>query len=234
MTAVIKKELRQYIATPVGAVFLSAYFAFSGYYFTVGILLPARANLSGLFESSFSVLMVLIPLLTMRSFAEERKQKTDQLLLTSPESVRNITLGKFFSALLVFLIGSISMFPPVIVLSRLGAFELLETVGNFAALLLVGSAFIAIGIFASALTENQIVAAVISYVIMLGLWLLDYLRYYTDDRFVAKIIEYLSFRAHFNLLGNGVFSLATVVYFLSLVILMLALTCLLTEHRRVR
>lgn len=234
MSAVIRKELKQFIATPVGAVFLAAFFAFSGYYFTVGILLPARADLAGLFESVFSVLMVLIPLLTMRSFAEERKLKTDQLLLTSPESIRNIVLGKFFSALLVFLFGSISMIPPVVVLARLGSYELLATAGDFAALFLVGSAFIAIGIFASALTENQIVAAVVSYVIMLGLWLMDFLRYYTDDGIAAKIIEYLSFRAHFDLLGNGVFSLSTFVYFLSLVVLMLALTCLLTEHRRSR
>lgn len=234
MSAVFEKELKQYIAAPIAAVFLAAYFAFSGYYFTVGVLLPAHADPGGLFGSVFSVLMVLIPLLTMRSMAEERKQKTDQLLLTSPELIRNIVMGKFLSALVIFLIGSVSLIPPVILMAGLGAFDLLETVGNFAALILVGSTFIAIGIFASALTENQIVAAVVSYVIMLGLWLLDYLRYYTGEGLISKIIKYLSFRAHFELLGSGVFSSATLIYFLSLVALMLTLTCLLTEYRRVK
>ena len=234
MNAVIEKELKQYLATPVGAVFLAAYFAFSGYYFTAGVLMPARANLSGMFESVFSVLMVLIPLLTMRSFAEERKQKTDQLLMTSPKPLRSIVLGKFFSAGILFNIGSISLIPPVAVLARLGSFDVLETAGNFLALVLVGAAFIAIGLFASALTENQIVAAVVSYVIMLGLWLLDYVRYYIGEGLLSRMIEYLSFRAHFVLLGSGVFSLSTVVYFLSLVVVMLVFTCILIDYRRVR
>lgn len=234
MRAVFEKELKQYIAAPAGAVFLAAFFAFTGYYFTVGVLLPAHADLSGLFSSVFSVLMVLIPLLTMRSWAEERKQRTDQLLLTSPVPVRNLVLGKFLSAFVIFLLGSLSLIPPVVVLADLGSFDVLETAGNFAALFLIGGALISIGLFASALTENQIVAAVVSYVIMLGLWLLDYLRYYTGEGLLTKMIEYLSFRSHFSLLGSGVFTLAAAGYFLSLVVLMLTLTCLIIEHRRVK
>ena len=234
MRAVLKKELRQFAVTPVGAVFVAAYFVLSGYYFTVGNLLPARSDLPGLFGSVFSVLMVLIPLLTMRSFAEERRQKTDQLLLTSSESVFRIVLGKFLAAYIVFLAGSLSLAAPVILLGRYGALDVLETIGSFLALLLVGGAFIACGLFASAITENQIVAAVVSYVITLGLWLLDFLRYYIGDGALAGVIRYLSFRAHFSLLGSGVFSLATAVFFLSLMFLMLSLTCLSVQYRRLK
>lgn len=234
MKAVFLKEIKQYIVTPVGAVFVAAYFVFTGYYFVVGLLLPAQCDVSGLFNNMFSMLMVLIPLLTMRSFAEERRLKTDQLLLTSPESFVHIFLGKFSSAYCIFLVGSLSFVPALLVLARFNALDLLETVGNIVALLLVGGVFIAIGLFTSSVTENQIVAAVMSYVITLGLWLLDYLRYYFDNSFLSAIISYLSFRTHFSILESGVFQLSTVVYFLSVMALMLTLTCIIVEHRRTK
>lgn len=234
MKAVFKKELKQYFAAPIGVVFLAAYFAFTGYYFTVGTLLPASSDVPGLFSSVFSVLTVLIPLLTMRLFAEEHRMRTDQLLMTSPKSVKNIALGKFLSAYAVFLCGSLSLLPPLCMLSRFGALDATETAGNLVALLLVGAAYISIGLFASAITENQVVAAVVSYAIMLGLWLLDYLRYYTSGALLSAVVSYLSFRTHFSVLSSGVFSLATPVYFLSLTGLMLVFTCLAVERRRVR
>lgn len=232
MRAVLKKELRQYIATPIGSVFIAAYFAIVGYYVMVGLLLPASSDISGLFYSVFSVLTVLVPLLTMRSFAEERRMRTEPLLLTSPESVLHIAMGKFLAAYLVFLCGSLSFLPPLLLVGRCGALEPMETVGNLIALLLVGGAYIAIGLFASAITESQVVAAVVSYAIMLGLWLLDYLRYYAADGLLSDVVSYLSFRTHFSTLSSGIFSLSTLVYFASLTVLMFALTCMAVEHRR--
>lgn len=234
MRAVFLKEIKQYIVTPVGAVFVAAYFAFTAYHFVVGVLLPAQCDVSGLFNSMFSMLMVLIPLLTMRSFAEERRLKTDQLLLTSPEPFLHIYLGKFFSAYCVFLVGSLSFAPALAVLARFGALDPLETIGNIVALLLIGGVFIAIGLFSSSVTENQIVAAVMSYMISLGLWLLDYLRYYIDNSFISSVISYISFRTHFSILDSGVFQLSALVYFLSIMALMLAMTCILVEHRRTK
>lgn len=234
MKSVLQNELKLYFATPVGAVFISAYFAFVGYYFTIGTLFSASADVPGFFSAIFSVLTVLIPLLTMRSLAEERRQRTDQLLLTSPESTLHIVLGKFTAAYLVFLGGSLSFLPPLLVLAHYGELDGLETAGNLVALLLIGGAYIAVGLFASAITESQVIAAIVSYVILFGLWLLSYLGYYLGSGPLSDIVSYLSFRAHFSTLSSGVFPLSTLVYFISLTALMFTFACLSVEHRRMK
>ncbi|QTQ13688.1 ABC transporter [Treponema parvum] len=234
MRAVFEKEIRQYLVTPIGFIFVAVFFAFCSYFFIVGNLLTASADLSKLFGSVFSFLMILIPFLTMRTFAEERRLHTDQLLLTCPESIINIVLGKFAAAYVVFAIGCISFVPVFYILSVFDAIDILTIFGNILALFLIGGVFISIGLFASSLTENQIVAAIISYVIILGLWLIDYLRYYIQEELLIRIIEYLSFRAHFNILGSGVFYLSTLIYFISLTAFMLFFTRLSLDRARRR
>lgn len=234
MTAVWKKEMRQYMTSVIGAVFLASYAGLTGYYFVVGNLLAGDGDASVLFHSIFSVLMVLIPMLTMRLFAEERKQYTEQLLLTAPVSVMKIVMGKFFAAACIFLIGSIPVILAVAVLAWYDCFHLLETVGNWCGLCVIGSTFLSIGMFSSSVTENQIVAAIMSYIILLGLWILDFLKYYVQNRWAVALIEYLSFRSHFDELAAGIFSFSTLVYFLTLTCFMLTWTQLILENRKWR
>lgn len=232
MIAVWKKELRQYRTSIIGAVFLASYAGLIGYYFVVGNLFAMNGDITILFRSVYSTLMVLIPVLTMRLFAEERKMRTDQLLFTSPVDIGRIILGKFLAAFVIFCLGSVPIALDGAVLAFYGCFRPLETVGCFAGLLLAGSGLLAIGIFASALTENQVVAAIVSYVIMILLWLLDYLTYYVQGVWAARLIGYLSFQSHFRELSSGIFSISAVVYFTSLTGLMLGLTYLVLESRR--
>ena len=233
MRAIYKKEMRQYLTSFAGAVFLAAYAALIGYQFTVGNLLAQSGEIGGLFSQIMSMLMFLVPVLTMRLLSEEKKMRTDQLLLTSPVPVSKIVWGKFLASLTMFVIGSLPLVLAAGVMAYYGVSPSLETAGNFAALLLAGAAFIAVGLFASAITENQIVAAIVSYVALIGLWLLDYLRLYVSGA-AAEALAYLSVRAHFAQLSGGVFALSTLVYFVSLTAMMLGLTVLAMDARRRR
>lgn len=233
MRAIYRKEMRQYLTSFAGAVFLAAYAALIGYQFTVGNLLAQSGEISGLFSQVMSMLMFLVPVLTMRLLSEEKKMRTDQLLLTSPVPVAKIVWGKFLAALTMFVIGSLPLALAALVMNFYGVAPSLETAGNFAALLLAGAAFVAVGLFASAITENQIVAAIVSYAALIGLWLLDYLRLYVGGG-AAAALAYLSVRAHAALLSSGVFALSTLTYFVSLTALMLGLTVLAMQSRRRR
>ena len=234
MKAIYHKEMRQYLTSFAGAVFLAAYAALIGYQFTVGNLLAQSGEMSGLFSQIMSMLMFLVPILTMRLFAEEKKMRTDQLLMTSPVTIGQIVSGKFMASLSMFVIGSLPLAAAACIMRFYGVAFTLETAGNFAALLLAGAAFISIGLFASAITENQIVAAIVSYVMMIGLWLLDYLRLYAGQGLAGEALRFLSVRAHTAQLASGIFSLSTAVYFLGLTALMLGLTRTVMESRRCR
>ena len=234
MKAIYVKELRQYATSFAGAVFLAAYAVLIGYQFTVGNLLAQSGEISNLFFQIMTMLMFLVPILTMRLLSEEKKMRTDQLLLTSPVSIGKIVIGKFLAAFTMFLAGSIPLVIAAGLMWYYGVAPSLETAGNFAGLLLAGAAFISMGLLASAVTENQIVAAIVSYVALTGLWLLDYLRLYVSHEAAAKVISYLSVRAHFSRLASGVFGLSTLVYFLSLTGLMLGWTVLAMSHDRKR
>lgn len=234
MKAIYQKEMRQYLTSFAGAVFLAAYAALIGYQFTVGNLLAQSGEMSGLFSQIMSMLMFLVPILTMRLFAEEKKMRTDQLLMTSPVTIGQIVSGKFMASLSMFVIGSLPLAAAGCIMRFYGVAFTLEMAGNFAALLLAGAAFISIGLFASAITENQIVAAIVSYVMMIGLWLLDYLRLYAGQGLAGEALRFLSVRAHTAQLASGIFSLSTAVYFLGLTALMLGLTRTVMESRRCR
>lgn len=234
MWAIYKKEMRQYAASPAGAVFLAAYAALIGYVFTVGNLLAQNGEIGTLFSQIMSMLMFLVPILTMRLMAEERKMRTDQLLLTAPVSIRGIILGKFLAALTVFALGSLPVLLAAGVLWYWGVPPSLQTLGCFAALLLAGAAFIAVGLLASALTENQIVAAIVSYAALIGGWMLDYVRAYIGGEAASQALAYLCVRAHAAQLASGIFSLSTLTFFVSLTALMLGLTELVMESRRTR
>lgn len=234
MRAIYKKEMRQYAASPVGAVFLAAYAALIGYLFTVGNLLAQNGEISTLFSQIMSVLMFLVPILTMRLLAEERKMRTDQLMLTAPVTIGQIILGKFLAAMTMFALGSLPVLLAAAVLWAWGVPPSLQTLGCVAALLLAGAALISMGLLASALTENQIVAAIVSYAAMIGGWMLDYVRPYIGSEGVSQAVSYLCMRAHAAQLASGIFSLSTLTFFVSLTALMLGLTRLVLEGRRTR
>jgi len=160
MIAVFKKELRTYFNTLSGYVFLGFFVLINAYFFSqfnIGQGVPSYSNT---LTYTFSMFLILIPVLTMRLFAEEARQKTDQLLYTSPISIGKIVLGKFLAAAALFLTGVIiiAIFP--VILSNYGEVSVAETFGCFVGYFLLGAALISVGLFISVLTDNQIIAAV--------------------------------------------------------------------------
>ena len=160
MFAIFKRELKAYFTSPLGYVFLAIFYAFSGLFFYIFSLSVGSTDISSVFLMMFIVLMVFVPLLTMRLLSEDKKQKTDQLILTAPVSLLSIVMGKFLAAYAIFAIGVAVMPVYGFVMSSFATVSWLPIWGNTVGLLLLGGIFVSIGLFISSLTENQMIAAI--------------------------------------------------------------------------
>lgn len=173
MLAVFKKELRSYFNTLIGYVFLGFFILVVGFYFCITNVWGGSPYFNTVLASTLIMLLVLIPVLTMRLFSEESRQKTDQLLFTSPLSIWQIVIGKFAAAAALFLLGTliIGLFP--VILSFYGSVPVQETLGGLIGYFLMGCGFISVGFFISVLTDNQIIAAVGTFAAMFFIYMVD-------------------------------------------------------------
>lgn len=232
MKAVYKKEVGQLFHSVIGYVYLGIFLLISGGYFTVYNLLQGSGDIRNFFSPLMSTVMFLLPMLTMRTYSEERKMRTDQLLLSAPIRSIDVAAGKFLAVLTIFSVGMGFTLLYVMVLAILGQFNLLMVVGNYLGMLVSASAFIAIGMFVSALTENQIIACIVSYAVMLGLWIIGTVQSYLTNPVLKSLAGYLSVANRFSEFSMGIFDASTLVYYLSITVFFLFLVSLLTEHRR--
>lgn len=173
MVAIIKKEFLTYFKSMTGYVFMASFLFFVGLFFVTNNLLILNPQYSGVLSSSTFVFLLIVPVLTMRLMAEETRQKTDQLLLTSPVSLGRIVMGKYLGAVSVFLITLAITFIYPLILSTMGTIFWGEIIGGYIGFFLLGSALIAVGLFVSSLTDNQVIAAVATFTVLLVLWLMD-------------------------------------------------------------
>lgn len=150
-------------------------------------------DMTGLFSTFFTIIVFLIPVLTMKSFSEEKRQKTEQGLLTAPVSLGGIVLGKYFATLLVYIMGVSIIFIYALILSYFGDVAWNILFANYIALILLGGAFIAITMFVSALTENQVVAAVGGFLLLMVLQMFDVIASFIKIDFIANLFTSLSF-----------------------------------------
>jgi len=166
MAAIIKKEMRAYFTSVAGYGFLTVLLFLTGLFFSIANVMAMNPYYGSTLNQSTLLFLILIPVLTMRLFAEETRQKTDQLLYTSPLTISQIVVGKFIAAMLLFLIGMgiTTIFP--LILSMYGLIPTAETIGAFTGYILLGACYIAVGIFVSSLTENQIIAAVATFAVL--------------------------------------------------------------------
>ena len=164
MGAIFKREMKAYFTSPIAYIFLAVFYLITAFYFVNMNLANGSTDMSYVFAGVFVIMMILLPLLTMRLFADEKKLKTDQGLLTAPVNLFEIVMGKFFAATVVFLVGMAIYIPYILVILKLaGTIAWASVIGNLLGLLLLGCSFISIGIFVSSLTELQIVAAMLSH-----------------------------------------------------------------------
>ena len=172
MIAIYKRDLKGFFTGMMGYVLLAFFLAVGGLYFTVMNLMSGYPDLSYTLYNNLFVLLVLVSLLTMRSFAEERRARTDQLLLTSPVPLWRIVLGKYLAVLSVFGMAVLVFALYPLIMSRGGAVSYRQSYAALLAFFLLGAACIAIGVFLSSLNENQIVAAVCSFFVLLLAYLM--------------------------------------------------------------
>ena len=192
MFAVLKRELSAYFSSPIGYIYLAVFYVFSGYFF-FGVLYSNTTSLSNVFNGMFTIIMLLIPILTMRLMSEDLKNKTDQALLTAPINLLSLVMGKFLSALLVYCLGVAITLVYAVVIAAFAPPDWTVVFGNVLGMLLLGAALIAIGMFISALTENQVIAAVGGFAVGFSLILVNSLASLITVEWMQKFVSGLSF-----------------------------------------
>lgn len=245
MFAIFKKELRSYFLNAVGYVYVGIFLAVSGLLCCYTTLVSKSYDTSLYFTLIIMTFTILIPLLTMRLFAEEKKLRTEQMLLTAPVSIWSMVLGKFLAAFTLFvsgvLVSCINFFPlaayanaekiadaynspvgpvlPMIASSTLG-------------IILIGAAFIAIGMFISSLTENQLAAAIITVAIIFAMLILNFVNSYIEVYAIRFVINWVCFLSRFTPFSEGMLDPAALLYYLSFAGVFLLLTVRVYDKRR--
>ena len=242
---VFRKELKSYFSSPIAFVVLFVFLVISGIFFFLYLqsfveaqfdprlqFIEEGINLNEIvirpfFGTISVVLLLLIPLITMRLIADERKGHTAELLFTSPVRITSIIIGKYLASLLLFGLMIVLSAPYVLVLIKYGNPDLGPILSGYLGLVLMGASFLAVGIFASALTENQMIAAVISFGILLVFWIMGATSGAGDS-----IFGYLSIINHFENFAKGVIEVKDVTYYLSFTFLGLYLAYVTLDSER--
>ena len=234
MLAIFKRELRAYFTGVVGYVFLVIFLAMAGVVFCYTTLFAMSADVTSYFVAMLLFSAIILPILTMKSFSEERKLKTEQLLLTSPVSITGMVMGKFLAAYVMFagaLLFTSLYF--IILVPYAITFRLAMLLGNILALLLVGAVFISIGLFVSSLTENQLSAAVGTIAIILGFLGIGILSSLVPTEYsIRYVLDSVSVFGRFTAFTSGYFDISALVFYLSLSALFLYLTVRIYDRRR--
>lgn len=232
MSAIFKREFKSFFTTPLGYVILIIFNVFSGIYFWFGTLYSNTVDMAYVFSGFTMVLLSAIPILTMRLLSEERRQKTDQALLTAPVSLFGVVMAKFFAAFLLFIISVSITLVYSVILAFVAKPSWGYILGNFLGVVLLGAALIAVGLLISSLTENQLVAAIVSYATMFFLLMMDSIAQLIPVSFIGEILYNFSFQVRYNTFVSGVISLPSVLFFLSATVICLFLTIRVMEKRR--
>ena len=225
--AIMKRELRAYFDAPVAYIVLVAFLLVAGWMLFSQVFLIDRADVRGLFAPSpFSpslLLVILAPAVTMRLVAEERKTGTIELLTTLPVTDTQVILGKYFAALALIEIALLATLAYPITISFLGPLDWGPVIAGYVGLILFAAALLAIGVFCSTLTDNQIVAFIVAFILCAALYFVFWLQILLPQS-LGAILEYASVSYHLDNMARGVIDTRDVVYYLSLVIAALFLS----------
>ncbi|MBD5142540.1 MAG: ABC transporter permease subunit [Oscillospiraceae bacterium] len=232
MGAIYRREVGAFFSSSIAYIFLAVFYIFAGFFFTLDNIAVGSTNLSGVFSTLFFISIFLIPILTMRLFSEEKKQRTEQGLLTAPVSLNGIVLGKYFAALTIFVIAVSIIFIYGFILSLYGTVAWLTLFANYLAIILVGSAFIAVGLFISSLTENQLVAAIGGIICLAMLFLIDIVASFVKIDWLQSLLYDLSFYTRYYEFTCGIFNLSSVLFYFSTAVLFNFFTVRVFEKRR--
>lgn len=233
MGAIFKREFKSYFYSPLGYVFLAFMILFESWFF-VQTLMYQMSYMAYVFSSMTNFVITFVPLLTMRLMSEDKKLKTDQLLMTAPVGVGGIVLGKYFAAVLMFIISIAPMLIYSMIAASYAPQDWNVILGNFIAMALMGAALIAIGLLISSLTESQMVAGIATFAIMMFIMLFDTIASALPQNFawVASIFTGLSFMTRYSDFVSGILNVSHILFFLSVAAGFLFLTARVIEKKR--
>ncbi|MDR0248059.1 MAG: ABC transporter permease [Oscillospiraceae bacterium] len=234
MGAIFKRDFRAFFTSMTGFVFLGVFLLIMNIFFSLGNIMDSRSSVAGVFSTMMFINLFTIPLLTMRSFAEDFKQKTDQLLFTAPIRPISVVLGKFLAAFAVYALALVAALLWVLIIAVYGAPNGAEVAGNYLAMLLVGGVYISIGVFISSLTENQLIAAVSSYGVFFLLYILDMLKngFSSMPAWITSVLYFISITGRHDTITAGLIALDDIIFFLSAAALFLFFCHRILERKR--
>jgi hypothetical protein len=230
MWAVYKREIKIYFYSPIAYVVIGLFLFLTSMFFS-NLLYEGNTDYNGILNNMGFIAVFLVPLLTMRSIAEDNKNGVGILFITSPQSTANIVLGKFLALLTVFGIAIFFTLVYPIVLMIYGNPFVSQIIGGYIGFILLISTFISIGLFTSALTENQIIAAVAGFVLLMFMWVIDLLANYVSG-IMKVILNWFSLISRLREFNIGILNLSNVIYFLTFIIVFIILAIKIIENRR--
>ena len=228
---IFRREIRSYFNSAVAYVVIVVFLAILGWFFTSNLFLANIASLRVVFELVPLMFLFFVPAVTMRLLAEEKKSGTLELLTTKPVRDVEIVLGKFLAAWVLLAVTLAPTLLYLFTIISIGSIDIGPVITGYLGLLLMGGVYIGIGLLASSLTENQIVAFILSFLAVLALFLMDKMLIYVPEGF-ASTLEFLGIDYHFSNIVRGVIDSRNIIYFGSLLGFSLLLTTVSLERRK--
>lgn len=232
MTAIFKKEFRNYFMSPIGYIFVAVFTFLASMFFSSGILMSQQADISIMFSDINVIYLFLAALLTMRLLSEEKNKKTDQLLLSSPVSITEIVMGKYLAAMAVFGVTLIISLVYPAIMFRFGNPALSEVIGSYIGFILLWGAFISVGVFISSLTESQMIAGVFTFASLLLIYFISWFEMSLQNEIAKKIVNWFSLLSRYSEFQSGILNVENIIYYLSFIFVFLFLTVRVIDKRR--
>ncbi len=225
------KELRSFFNSPVAYIVIVVFLVILGWFFTSNLFIANISTLRTVFEMTPFLLLFFAPAITMRLISEEKKSGTLELLITKPVTESEIITGKFLAAWALYFFTLLPTFCYYITVSFIGTLDIGPVIGGYLGLLFVGAVFLAVSVFGSSITENQVVAFIVSFLVVFGLFMLDKVLFYLPAS-LATYLEYLSVDYHFSNIARGVIDSRDLIYYVSAVGFSLMLGTAVLQKRR--
>lgn len=206
--------------------------AFSGYFYSTTSLDYSNSDMRGMFGGLVSVLLFVIPVITMKLFSEEKKNRTEYGFLSLPVNAYEVVIGKFMAALVMFILSLSGTMLYVVFTMMFGELQIMMVLGNYLALILLAAVLISIGLFISSFTENQIVCAVLSFFILYASYSFGQVLPSIKNPITSKLLSFFAIFSHHDEFTYGVFGFANIFYYVSLTALFIFLTTIIIEKRR--
>ena len=231
INAIMRREVKSYFNSAIAYVVIVVFLAIVGWFHTSNLFLSNVATMRLLFELVPIVFLFVVPAITMRLLSEEKKSGTIELLTTKPLHDAEIVLGKFLAAWALIGVALLLTLVYYVTIAALGKIDNGPVLGGYVGLMLMAGVYVAIGLLASSLTENQVIAFIIGFVFVFALFMFDKVLIYIPDT-LASIVEFLGIDYHFGNVARGVIDTRDIIYFFSLLGFMLYLTVVSLGRRR--